>query len=531
MGQHATNTSNSAEMKVSTILGEILLPCIFYLILIIFALMVIAAPVYSQKSPYDWAFIKLDYERREKVTNLRRFVNRLEGVAQRAAADPKVTAFFEMNRHYFNAARQEKIPPSLTDDIAQMRDEFDRYYIQNYFVFYDFLFVDIHGNTFYTLKKEIDIHVNLVKNKDAVGRLGAVISQKPSTETFIDFYLYGSSAEPAAFFVKPVMSNGDQVGWIVMQCSVNKLNSLFTSTDDFGQTGEIFLVNQDGLMLTESFFKGHSTILQQHLDDHNIQTKFQDGKGHLVVTDYRNKTALTSFEVFEFSGTKWLVVAKIDKDEITTAHYRDHKKYYNDQLVTWLQNAPTDVSENRPYLSRPKGTTLRVDMDEFLKAQNAELLVTWGVATCTALVATMPRKFSYLAHMSPRDRAYGGDDTHLLAQVTKRIKSFDTYPYEMQDVLFVVIAPHLNSLPNILDHLIGEGFFLSQIQLIHLPSARSAAVIHDYENNILYTEWKMPLDASNNIYRDLQDAVKIGDIIEKNLIQAQKLPYAAIRRP
>lgn len=465
-----------------------------------------------QKDTFGWTFVQLDYARKEKVKNLKRFTERLHAFAKQAATDKQIAAFFEMNRQYFTAAKDEKIPDSLSRDVKELRKQFDHYYLSSYYIFYDIIFIDNEGMAFYTIRKEMDTHVNVIHEKGYIGKLGEVISQKPDHEVFIDFHNYPPSSEPAAFFVEPIFNNGVRIGWIALQCAINKFNTIFASTDELGKTGETFLVNNNGLLLTESYFKGYSTILKLHLDDRNIKAKFKNELGHKIVTDYRGATALSSFEVFEFLGSKWLVIAKIDKNEIVTDHYRRYKKYYLDRILEYIHRNPlalTMIPQEKQY-----GKTVRVDIDEFLKAEDGEVLETWGVSTCTALVATIPERFGYLAHISPKDKMYNGDETNLLEQLTKKIKGFDVYPCERQDVIFIVIAPHLDSIPNIIDQLMEEGFFLSQIKIAYNPSAASAAVLTDYKNNSVIIKWKLPKGKNEMIVTGIDETYNIDEIVD-----------------
>ena len=57
-------------------------------------------------------------------------------------------------------------------------------------------------------------------------------------------------------------------------------------------------------------------------------------------------------------------------------------------------------------------------------------LQTLGVSTCTAVIATYPGKFGYMAHVSPLDSVYGGNVTDLVGLITKKIKTYDIYKYE-----------------------------------------------------------------------------------------------------
>ena len=353
----------------------------------------------------------------------------------------------------------------------------------------------------------------LMEGKTAESALGRCLRESPESEAFVDFQEYGPSREPAAFFVEPMRREGALIGWIVLQCAINKVNSLFAFTEDLGQTGETFLVNQDGYMLTESNFAGASTILTKRLDDRNIQAKFAEGRGHRTITDYRGRTALTSFEVMPFMGTRWLAVAKIDKDEVTSEHYALHRRYYGDKLLENLRKAPPAPSRESSLSADRR--TLRVDMDEFSKAGAGERLQTFGVSTCTGFLAVCPGRFGYLAHISPRDRIYGVGGTNLLGQMAKKIKMFDIYKYERHDVAFFVVATHFDSLLNIIDKILEEDFLLSQIRVMYNGQAETAAIIYDYDENTLGVTWRTKGEDENQRFHNMEDAVDVSRIIER----------------
>ncbi len=464
------------------------------------------------KNPYDWALVRLDYARQERVEQLRALCDRMHALAVQASEDQLMVVSFDINLQFTEATKKGSVPTALAERVAQLRDDLNGYYIQNYFSFYDILFVNMQGQVFYTIRKEADLNENLLQGALAHSPLGRCLRDKPTSEIFVDFHEYGPSSEPAAFFVEPVRKGARQVGWIVLQCAINKVNTLFAWTEDLGQTGETFLANQEGLLLTESNFVGDSTILRKRLGDRNIAAKFADKRGRRTVTDYRGRTALTSFEVVEFLGTRWLVVAKVDTDEIITRQYAQHRRYYADQLLAHLRKIP--MAPLRDACPSEARSTLRVDMDEFLKASNSERIETFGVSTCTGLLAAFPGKFAYLAHISPKDKVYGSNHTNLLGQLVKRIKSFDIYPCERHRVKFVVVAPHLDSVLSITDKLVEEGFLLSQISVMWNGQAASGAIQYEYQHDSLHVAWRPPDHPNDRGVHNMQDADNLGEIIQ-----------------
>ena len=107
----------------------------------------------ADRTPYDWALIKLDYIRQEKVGRLERFMMRLHSLARQAASDQTVISFFELNRHYYHTQKTGQAPISLSADVEKMRTHFNGYYLRHYFAFYDILFVDMDGVVFHTLRR------------------------------------------------------------------------------------------------------------------------------------------------------------------------------------------------------------------------------------------------------------------------------------------------------------------------------------------------------------------------------------------
>jgi len=478
-------------------------------------LALLAAPAVvarADRSPYEWALIQLDYARQQKAQELRAFCDRVHALAQKMAQDALVLSCFDINRKYSEALEKGAIPEALSTSVAQLREGFRSYYIDNYLAFYDILFVDLQGNVFYTIRKESDLNQNVLRDHVRTGALSDCLKTKPTREAFLDFCNYGPSSEPAAFFVEPVYKENDLNGWIVLQCAVNKLNTLFAWTDSLGKTGETFLVNREGFMPTESNFEGSSTILAKRLDDRNIQAKFSEGRGHRTVTDYRGYTALTSFEVVEFLGTSWLVVAKMDKHEIITRYYAQHRRYFGDRLLDYLRDAPLPKLRDDPPTKAKK--VLRVDMDEFVKADHGERLRTFGISTCTGFLAAYQGRFAYLAHISPKDKIYGSDDTNLLGKMLKKIKTFDVYPCDTHRIVFVVVATHLDSLLAIVDKLVEEGFLLSQIRMMYNPRAHSGGISYDPLQNDLRVDWRLPKTPDVRRVHRMVDATSLEEIIQ-----------------
>ena len=478
----------------------------------------------ADKGPYDWAYVHLGGVRDEKVQLLRDFCERIHTQAINASTDTGMLEFFDINQRFYQTLDKQRPTAEVAKKISLLHSAFEDRYIRNWMSFYDILFIDLNGSIFYSIRKESVYGKNLFETQLCDTPLSGCLQKKPEKEVFIDFHYYGVSQEPASFFVEPVYKNGKHSGWIVLQLAINKINSLFAGTETLGSTNEAIVVNRQGYMLTESNFVSEESILKTKLDDCNIEPKFQEKRGNRVVTDYRGFKVLTSFEVVDFLGVQWLVVVKMDESQVTTEHYIQHQAHYEKRITDYLNNSYNCMT-NCEYTGLDNKVIRQVDMDEFVRAKHDELLQTLGVSTCTAVIATYPGKFGYMAHVSPLDSVYGGNVTDLVGLIVKKIKTYDIYKYERRYVQFVIVARHLNSLQAIVDKLVHEGFLLSQISIMYNPQAEYARVAYDYSQDHLNVVWMINRRIDEKSVQDKDCAKNIGDIV-KGYISRQDRKYA-----
>ncbi len=483
-----------------------------YLILIFVTIMT-CSPVYAVHAGAIKAetFQRLDKIREDKKKQLFEYLERISKNADAITSDELMLEFFHIKRKYYRLKKTSPPPAELKRLINDLKNGVRRHYIRNYLSFYDILFVDKEGDIFHTIRRQGDYHKNIFEGKLAKTTLAQQLRHHPD-KTFVDYEYYSVSDEPSAFLVEPVMKDGCLAGWFVLQCSINKINNMFTEETGLGATGEVFLVNRQQYMLTESRFSKESSILNLHMSQKNIDAKFKERSGHKIVTDYRGFRALTSFEVCRIGSSEWLLIAKIDEAEVITEQYTKRKKELRGVIAPILRK-----QKPQPCIAmRVESKVVEVDMDEFRKADNREMICTYGVSTCTAIIVTFPGKFAYMSHMSNLDVVYGGKSTDLIGHIFKRIKTFDIYEYERRKLVVTVIANHLDSIVNIIDKLVEQGLLLSQIKFICADS-EYGNVLHDYLNNRTLIEWEMDKENGRKLKQCAAGVKSVGMVV-KDLI-------------
>lgn len=482
----------------------------------IFLLLVIMTGIMSCTENDTTLNVKTYNKLDEIVANRKKqLVHYMESIHQKAASikeDEVMRNFFTLKKEYYHLTKTSKLPERFNRKIQKLNHDIQHHYILNYLQFYDILFIDSNGHIFYTIKKQKDYLKNVFKGKLSHTALSAQL-EKRTSESFVDFQFYDISGEPSAFFIEPIVNNEDISGWIVLQCAINKINSLFSFHKNLGATGEVFLVNENHYMLTDSRFKASSSILKQRLATENMSRKFAERKGHKSVIDYRDKRVYSSFEVFEFLKSQWLIIAKIDEDEVITNHYMQHQNEFPDLF----KPAGRKYSHEVTFFKPPDSLIMNVDMDEFRRVDSTAVLYTPGVSTCTVVSVSYPGHFTYIAHISPFDKIYGESKTDLLGQILKRLTYFEILQSEKQNLEFVIVTTHNKTTKNIVDILVNSGYFLSQIKLMYEPRAKYANIYYDHDLNKCIVIWRNKVGKQEFIQQTGDMVPSIGEIMKMKL--------------
>lgn len=464
----------------------------------------------AEPSIQEQVYARLDDVRNRKYAQLQHYLARIQTQADQAGRDPHLRGGFALKLKYARMQTHAAPPAQAVAAMERLDENLLAHVIEHYREFYDILFIAADGTIVHTIRRSDLRGRNVFEDELAETSLAERLQASPA-EAFVDFKRSPLAQVPSACFVEPVASSDGPAGWIVLQCAINNINDIFTRDISLGRTGETFLVNRDRAMLTNSRFRRNSSILSLHLSPENIESKFAEREGHKVVVDYRGCRAMTSFKVVSVMGSEWLLIAKIDEAEVITDHYRRHPSELRDALLEQVCQQRGGLLHAEKNTVPPQDA-IPVGMDEYRIADAGETIETFGVSSCTAVVAHLPGRFAYLGHASSYDAMYGGKDLDLLSNMIQRIGTYEIRPYELRQLKVVVVAPHAESLPFIIDRLVAEGIFLAQIRFLHLPTASRAEVWHDVDTGRTTVQWS-PDDPGRPAYVQwAADTPRIGEI-------------------
>ncbi len=388
----------------------------------------------------------------------------------------------------------EILKESGKGDNGDLEFKIDEHYVSKYNKFYDILFVDSSGFVFHSIKKETDYHTNLISGSQSSSKLARAL-QKKTGGKFIEFEHYGPSDEPAAFFYVPVYKGNEHSGWFILQCALNRIKTILADRSELGRTGEVYLVNSQRLMLTDSRFIEDSTALKLRVDTAAVNEALKVNSGNRIIEDYRQVKVFSSYEKFNLFDVEWIIIAEIDESEVITEYFKKYKRHFLKDIIRDASELPRHKYPNKLHDSKLK----RIDIDEFAKADIDTQLVTYAVASCTAIAIVVPDRFAYLVHISPTDEIYITNPVtkfflkdkyhNLLGNLIERIKRYDVYAGELNKIKVTVIAPHSRSVDKIITTVLENDIELSNIKYIFNPGARNANVFLDHTGRNLDVEW------------------------------------------
>ncbi|MBL4631988.1 MAG: methyl-accepting chemotaxis protein [Paraglaciecola sp.] len=221
------------------------------------------------------------------------------------------------------------------------------------FGFYDIFLVDSNtGNIIYSVYKEVDYTTSLLDGPYADTGIGEAFrsvrdSNQNDAVTLTDFASYTPSYEaPASFIASPIIKNGKNIGVLIFQMPVDRINAVMTNNEKWqdagmGASGETYLVGENMTLRSQSRFliedkeayldalknagvdkniidaidlKNTSIALQQ-INSLSATNAISGKSGYHIINDYRNVSVLSSYAPVNILGMKWGIIAEIDEAE------------------------------------------------------------------------------------------------------------------------------------------------------------------------------------------------------------------------
>jgi serine phosphatase RsbU (regulator of sigma subunit) len=258
-------------------------------------------------------------------------------------------------KHYLNKADD-------TSCYATAHAEFHpliRSYLEK-FDYYDIFLVDNKtGHIIYSVYKEVDFGTSLIDGPYANSNIAkAFMASRDAHDSnfvkLVDFSPYVPSYNaPASFISTPVFHRGQNVGTLIFQMPIKRIDDIMTSRHEWaevglGKSGETYIVAEDFTLRNQSRFliedrKNYlkmikkigtpkstidqiatfeSTVGLQEVKTEGTEAALAGKSNTKIFKDYRGVEVLSSYKPLDIKGMHWVIMSEIDKDE-AFAHVYD----------------------------------------------------------------------------------------------------------------------------------------------------------------------------------------------------------------
>ncbi len=186
----------------------------------------------------------------------------------------------------------------------------------------DILLINLNGDVIYSVRKRSDFGVN-VRSADLQGTPLAegfeqIVSGEAETLVGFDPVFYpGKDNEPAGFWAAPMVVGSKTIGVIVYETPISKIDSLLGKYAGLGETGDIYLLNEDGLVLNDSQRTADvSEMLSAQFAAPEIMSAMAGEAtfGHLP--DYNGRDVFAAMVPFTALDNKYTLVVVQGADEV-----------------------------------------------------------------------------------------------------------------------------------------------------------------------------------------------------------------------
>ncbi len=203
--------------------------------------------------------------------------------------------------------------------------------------YHDIILLDAQGNILFTVAGEKDLGTNIFSSKNSDTLFASACSQALRTgrQVFSDFEFYGPSGNAGAGFFVSVMVNedGDKIGLMVFQLSIDPINRMMKDGIAPGRTAEVYLIGRDLKMRSGSVGAENVMILGKPVETemafHWLKEHAEGGKSAdeadeteeevLIYQGPDGKPVLGTHTNIWIAGTPFGMIGEIEETEAFSA--------------------------------------------------------------------------------------------------------------------------------------------------------------------------------------------------------------------
>jgi hypothetical protein len=188
------------------------------------------------------------------------------------------------------------------------------YYVSDY-GYTNIFFIDKDGNVIFSVINEGFTGTNLLTGEFKNLGIAQIFKRGLGDVIFEDYTWNDKVNEYTAYFAAPVHDVEQLTGVLIIELPFQHLDTMLTQRAGLGQTGEMYLVGDDGLMRSNSRFSVEPTILKREIDTEATREAFDGYVGHKIIDDYRGISSLSAYTPLNLNFVNWALIVEIDEAE------------------------------------------------------------------------------------------------------------------------------------------------------------------------------------------------------------------------
>ncbi len=194
------------------------------------------------------------------------------------------------------------------------------YYVSDY-GYTNIFFIHKDGDIIYSLMKEEFSGSNLLTGEFKNSGIAQMFKRGLEDVSFEDYTWNNRINEYTAYFAAPVYNVEELSGVLIIEIPFLHLDTMLTQRAGLGQTGEMYLVGEDGLMRSNSRFSVEPTILKKEVDTEATREAFDGYVGTKIIDDYRGVSVLSAYTPLNLNFINWALLVEIDEEEAFAVIY------------------------------------------------------------------------------------------------------------------------------------------------------------------------------------------------------------------
>jgi methyl-accepting chemotaxis protein len=202
--------------------------------------------------------------------------------------------------------------------IAGLYEPLMEHYLADY-SYVNIYFIGKDGDVIFSAIREEFTGTNLLTGRYKQFSIGQVFARAFDGVAFEDYTWHEEMQEFTSYFAAPVYDGQMLLGVLVIEIPFSHLDAMMTHRAGLGETGEMYLVGDDGYMRSNSRFSETPTILQKEVDTEATMEAFSEIVGQKIVKNYRGVPVLSAYTMLDLKFVNWALLVEIDEKEALAA--------------------------------------------------------------------------------------------------------------------------------------------------------------------------------------------------------------------